>query len=621
MLKKMLSLMIVAAVFAMILPAALAAGLTQSSLSVGSTGEEVRALQEELVRYGYLTWADVDGVYGPITASAVHEFKRCNGIPDNNIHNANECVYDTNVWVQFNSGDIKSYEPVDAADNILMSDIPSEEDVSAGTGKVLGSDIDRAAVCSITFMDSYSGMNENAWDVSAEGDGRVMAWVVPNGNMYDLYIGAEGGVTAPEEAYMLFGNYTAVQKINFMGNFYTTGCTSMAAMFYNCGRLVSLDLSGFDTSSVINMNWMFSGCASLESVNLSSFDTSNVIAMNSMFSYCNAITELDLRGFDTQNVTDMHAMFNWCTSLEKVDVSSFDTTNVTDMALMFGNCNALQQLDLSNFNTGNVTTMLGMFYSDRSLSSLNLSSFDTGSVTTMQGMFYGCSSLAELDVTNFTTSNVTDMYLMFYECSGLTELDVSGFDTSNVTDMSFMFAGCISLTGLDISGFDMDSALTDNMLYNVPVEVNAGAQAAEGDMWIAGYVFDDNNAPFAGVRTVIGDEGFSLYLPEDAVAGKADGYEYAYYFGGGAIGILKYDSSSVSADVLKQNVMEVFGGEYFEAEFNGRNYVLAGDSANGYGEMIHVGDNGYSYALIFMPYDDAEFREICLYVLSSIVVE
>lgn len=48
----------------------------------GSTGSEVRQIQQRLIQWGYLT-GSVDGIYGPKTEAAVKRFQRNNGLtPD-----------------------------------------------------------------------------------------------------------------------------------------------------------------------------------------------------------------------------------------------------------------------------------------------------------------------------------------------------------------------------------------------------------------------------------------------------------------------------------------------------------------------------------------------------------
>lgn len=109
-------------------------------------------------------------------------------------------------------------------------------------------------------------------------------------------------------------------------------------MFRDCSRLISVDLSGLDTSKVTEMGredtWesgMFSGCTRLAHLDVSSLDTSNVTSMGCMFKDCSSLTSLDLSTFDTSNVVDMNSMFAGCTKLTSLDLSGFDTSKVTCM--------------------------------------------------------------------------------------------------------------------------------------------------------------------------------------------------------------------------------------------------------------------------------------------------
>lgn len=246
-----------------------------------------------------------------------------------------------------------------------------------------------------------------------------------------------------------------------------------SGMFSGCTRLAYLDLSSLDTSNVTSMGCMFEDCSSLTSLDLSTFDTSNVVDMNSMFAGCTKLTSLDLSGFDTSKVTNMGSkssrtsagMFEGCSSLASLDLSSFDTSKVTDMSRMFCGCTKLTSLDLSRFDTSKVTCMDGMFWDCSGLFSLDLSGFDTSSVTSMAAMFCGCSLLAPVNLSGFNTSKVTNMSFLFEGCSRLSALDLSSFDTSNVTYMVSMFKGCSKLTSLDLSGFDTSSVTSMTAMF------------------------------------------------------------------------------------------------------------------------------------------------------------
>ena len=247
----------------------------------------------------------------------------------------------------------------------------------------------------------------------------------------------------------------------------TSNVTSMGCMFKDCSSLTSLDLSTFDTSNVVDMNSMFAGCTKLTSLDLSRFDTSKVTCMDGMFWDCSGLFSLDLSGFDTSSVTSMAAMFCGCSLLAPVNLSGFNTSKVTNMSFLFEGCSRLSALDLSSFDTSNVTYMVSMLKGCSKLTSLDLSGFDTSSVTSMTAMFADCSSLSTLDLSGFNTSQVTDMSNLFSFCSSLASLDLSGLDTSEVEDMTHMFLGCSELTTLDLTSFDTSMAKSmDYMFYD-----------------------------------------------------------------------------------------------------------------------------------------------------------
>ncbi len=251
----------------------------------------------------------------------------------------------------------------------------------------------REQIKTITILDTLENAPEECWDASEERNGAVLVWVEPNGDLFDLYIGAEGGVWAGRSARNMFRGYTNVERIDFGDAFHTEDVRDMYGMFLWCESLRELDLSGFDTSRVTDMSSMFACCHALEEADLSSFDTARVELMCNMFEDCHSLLELDL--------------------------SSFSTANVNNMALMFECCESLTQLDLSGFRTPNLTMMGNMFSGCRSLTELDVSGFDTSRVTDMGYLFMDCDSLSELDLSHFDMSSVSGdycTYKMFYNC-------------------------------------------------------------------------------------------------------------------------------------------------------------------------------------------------------------
>ena len=218
--------------------------------------------------------------------------------------------------------------------NLLMDDSsPAYSGQAIDESYVLGSKILRKQVRTITFQDTMSGKPNDAFDVSYNDDGSVMAWFNKySDDQYDLIIAAEGGINARYASRRLFMGYTKLTQITFNDAFHTEQAKSMRGMFESCYFLEELDLSSFDTAAVMDMSSMFSGCESLKNVDVSSFNTASVTDMRYMFSECSELKEVNVSSFDTSKVTDMSYMFHGCKALKHVDISRFDTSKVTNFS-------------------------------------------------------------------------------------------------------------------------------------------------------------------------------------------------------------------------------------------------------------------------------------------------
>ena len=197
--------------------------------------------------------------------------------------------------------------------NILRTRVVPMDNYHIRRWSVFNSQYSRCDIKSVTFVDTLTEMPDDAWDVSAARNRKVMAWVKPNGNLfYDLYIGANGDIWAGESCSKLFAGYDNLERITFAGVLHTENVQDMASMFEGCSKLVSLDLSSFDTSNVQNMDSMFYNCWGLSVLDLSSFDTSNVQDMSSMFTCCNSLTNLKLGDRFVTTNAETRQMFDIC---------------------------------------------------------------------------------------------------------------------------------------------------------------------------------------------------------------------------------------------------------------------------------------------------------------------
>lgn len=334
----------------------------------------------------------------------------------------------------------------------LVNTIP----VISGTlnPRAICGDISREDVQTITFLDSLADAPKSSWDASTVGDDSVLVWANQSGSFYDLYIAADGGVTAPESCANLFSGFNNMLFIDFGGNFHTENVVSMRGMFAHCKSLLKLDVSTMDTGNVKDMQSMFSGCSALKQLDTTGFDTGSLCNIKEMFYGCKSLRQLDVSQFDTSRVEDFSGVFESCESLEALDLTNWDTSSATNMSRMFAYCRTLKKLEVSHMDTSQVTNMYGVFEMCSALTTLDVSAFDTANVMDMGAMFNGCSALTSLDVAGFDTAKVTSMDSMFSNCEKLSVLDVRNFDTSQVTSMYWMFNYCESVSYLDLSNWD-----------------------------------------------------------------------------------------------------------------------------------------------------------------------
>ena len=255
---------------------------------------------------------------------------------------------------------------------MLMS--VSEDDRMSDS--VLGSKFLKRDVCEIDFVKmSLDDIPSVAWDVSADKNGEIWAWMDETPDGYILNIGSENGVYANTNCRGVFDSYCNAKKIEFNNLFDTSCVRDMKTMFFACSNLKELDVSGFKTDKVKNFEDMFGACDKLERLDVSRFKTGCAENMTSMFLGCSSLTELDVSGFKTDKVRSMAGMFWYCIKLESLDVSKFETGSVENMARMFYGCHCLRELNVSEFDTKNVTDMTEMFWGCENLKELNISNF------------------------------------------------------------------------------------------------------------------------------------------------------------------------------------------------------------------------------------------------------
>lgn len=119
----------------------------------------------------------------------------------------------------------------------------------------------------------------NQQEVELDEDGNIasgtegtITWIIDkNGNLIVEGTGNAGWMNA---AWYSYKEYIKTARIS------VTEVTYSTISFSGYMNLVSVDLSGCDTSRLTNMDSMFSGCRNLVNINLNGLDTSQVTTMS-----------------------------------------------------------------------------------------------------------------------------------------------------------------------------------------------------------------------------------------------------------------------------------------------------------------------------------------------------
>ena len=325
----------------------------------------------------------------------------------------------------------------------------------------------------VDYIDTSKAIK--TWELGDTSKGtksdEVMGWLeaTPNENdRYDLYIGSNGPMRAPQDMRYAFYQFTNLKKIS--GNALDTSeVTSMNNLFCQDTNLIDISaLSGWDVSKVTNMESVFSYCNKLSDISpLTNWNVSKVTTMSSMFRGIPIYDLSPLNNWDTSNVTTFNAIFkntkvsnltplkNWNISQAKNIGSMFSYTLIDDLA-------PISNWDISN----NVIDMNNLFTSCANLTDISaLVNWDVSKVTNIGGLFNSCTNLTDISsMKNWNVSNVTAMYNVFSNTPISDLTPIINWQVSKVTNMGGMFSSCRNLKDLTPLK-DWDVSSVTNMSY------------------------------------------------------------------------------------------------------------------------------------------------------------
>lgn len=184
-----------------------------------------------------------------------------------------------------------------------------------------------------------------------------------------------------------------------------------------------------------------------KNVDLTMISPKNETSLNKLFDGNKKLVSIDVSNWDTSKVTNFAQAFYATHNLERIDVSNFNTGNGVNFFAMFDEGYKISALDVSKWNMSSAKNIDWMFCRCQSITSFDLSTWDTSNVTSAHHLFAVCS--AELiDLSGIDLSQATNMYRAFNENYKLSVIKCTGLKLPNIE---------LSSIGLNFSPLTVDS--------------------------------------------------------------------------------------------------------------------------------------------------------------------
>ncbi len=261
----------------------------------------------------------------------------------------------------------------------------------------------------------------------------------------------------PTSLYWWFCNMSNLTSITGLTYLNTSEVTNTNSMFYNCFKLVTLDVDHFDMSKVTNATAMFCNNTSLTTIYCS--QSWNIATAVGMFVHCynltgavkynNNKTNCEMAnpstGYFTQPDTKAYALY--CNDNHTFYFTSSESTLHEGVDTYEGHTITYLWNGTDVTATGNSAPK----WSEAILASVQHVVFDESFAsfkpTSLAAWFREMTNLEDVTGLQYlNTSEVTITHTMFGNANKITTLDISHFDMSKVTDATQMFASCDELT-------------------------------------------------------------------------------------------------------------------------------------------------------------------------------
>lgn len=122
-------------------------------------------------------------------------------------------------------------------------------------------------------------------------------------------------------------------------------------MFYQCGLLTDIDISGWTGTSIKSVGNMFYECRNLKTLNAKKLVTTACTGINTFAAGCMALEEIDISQWNTSNVTNIDAIFSNDYNLTYFPLENANLSAVTNSPNIMNSCYGLYSVTIPAINT------------------------------------------------------------------------------------------------------------------------------------------------------------------------------------------------------------------------------------------------------------------------------
>ena len=200
------------------------------------------------------------------------------------------------------------------------------------------------------FTDAFEEeIYDETWEAGATEDDSITCYLVGTA----LYICSNGStsIKAAKNSSSFFSGFTVLSEITGLEMIDFSETTNAHNMFYNCDHiddeLALYIMENIGENSITDFSGFFSLCDGLVNVTVpEDLDTSHAANISEFFYKCTKLVSADLSGFNSGTYTTVDGVVSSCSKLISLDLRGFDTSSVTSTVSPFSGVNYLEEITM-----------------------------------------------------------------------------------------------------------------------------------------------------------------------------------------------------------------------------------------------------------------------------------